>query len=326
MDSDLRVTARKFIYDEKDKSCKSCLKPLETTADFLRHVGHKELCLSFYGKDYVQAIRQESRRISKRNWAYANEEKTGPKKSSNRKKTHVPNKVKLSEPGRAFGSVFRRVFDPAWNEAKEWIAKEGDKLFLLSEEKVVEVLDEAFDVGLSNAIQYPTNPWKAKLHKVEDEEGWDEQNDLDFAFSMIESAYDQKIDILNSLNTFNWKTWKTKAVSDRLYDFSLNQAFLALYNEEQIKGWLEPAKDATLDEMFLDLIVNGYFDINYKIDDEDDYLESRLETFFHGTNNNKVNEKAKEAQLDIQMKTLLHDILQKKILYHCNLKYPSLQK
>ena len=317
--SDLEATARKFIYDEKDKTCKSCLKPMESTSAFLRHVGHKELCLLFYGHDYIQAIRTESRRMSKRVWAWANAKDQKAKPRKDRRKIHVPNTVKLSEPGRAFGSVFRRVFDPAWKDAKEWISKEADKLFLLSDDKIVEALDEAFDVGLSNAVQYPKDPWKAKSHKLEDEEGWDEKDDLDFAFSMIESTYDQKIDILNSLNTFNWKTWKTKAVSDRLYDFALNKAFLTLYNEEQIKGWLEPAKDATLDEMFLNLIVNGYFD------DAEKYLESRLESFFHGAKHNKVNEKAKEAHLDIQMKILIHDILQKKILSICRLEYPSLE-
>ena len=106
----MAITACQFIYGEKDKTCKSCLKPLKTTEAFLRHVSHKELCLSFYGEDFIQAVRNESRKESKRKWAEANEELV--KAKTPKKSYYVPNKVKFSETGRAFGRVFRSVFNP----------------------------------------------------------------------------------------------------------------------------------------------------------------------------------------------------------------------
>ena len=314
--SDMDVTARQFIYGEKDKTCKSCLRPMKTTEEFLRHVSHKQLCISFYGEDFIQAVRNEQRKESKRKWAEANEELI--KAKTPKKSYYVPNKVKFSETGRAFGRVFRSVFNPTWEDAKEWLKKEGDKLFLLRDEKVADILDEAFERGVSDAIQNG-NPLTRILNPSEwqDDEDYDENDDLDYAFSMIESRYNSQIKFHNGCDTFSWKTETIKRVSNRLYDSSLNKAFLKFFDEGKYKAWLMDATDYALDEIFFNLIVNNYF--KEDLDEKD--LEQSMACTFGTLLHENIAKKAEKEQLQTQIKSFLCDILKKKIRFECNLEY-----
>ena len=313
--SELRIEASRFIFGEKDKTCKSCLRPMKTTEEFLRHVSHKQLCLLFYGHDFIQAVRSEARKESKRKWAQANEDSVKPK--TPRRKSHVPNKVKFSETGRAFGRVFRSVFDPTWKDAKEWLQKEGDKLFLLSDEKVAKILDEAFEQGVSDAICNGNPNWPL-IWVGPEEEDYDENEDLDYAFSMIESRFNSQIQS-NNLDEIYW--WKDqgpiKWVSDRLYDFSLNKAFLKFFDEDQYKAWLMDATDTALDEVFLNLIANGYF----KEGLEDKDLEQSMACTFTTLLHENIAKKAEKDQIQTQIKSLLLEILKKKIRLNCKLEY-----
>ena len=313
----MAITACQFIYGEKDKTCKSCLKPLKTTEAFLRHVSHKELCLSFYGEDFIQAVRNESRKESKRKWAEANEELV--KAKTPKKSYYVPNKVKFSETGRAFGRVFRSVFNPTWKNAKAWLEEEGDRLFLLRDEKVAEILDEAFERGLSDAITNGLDLPGRNKPALEDEEDYDENDDLDYAFSMIELRYNSQIDLHNSLDTFSWIRAHVKRVSDRLYDSSLNKAFLKFFDEDQYRAWLMDATDYALDEIFLNLIPNGYF----KDDLEPKDLEQSMSCTFGKLRDENIAKKAEKDHVQTQIKSLLLDILKKKIKLNCQLEYSA---
>ena len=231
----------------------------------------------------------------------------------------MPNKVKFSETGRAFGRVFRSVFNPTWKDAKEWLVKEGEKLFLLSDEKVADIIDEAFEIGLSDAITngHPLTAIIRNQSEQEDEEDYDEKDDLDYAFSMIESHFNKQIQKRNSTETNWWIESRIKWVSDRLYDFSLNKAFLKFFDEDQFKAWLEDATDAALDEIFLNLIVNKYF----KEDLEEKDLEQSMAVTFGTLLHEDIARKADKEQIPTKIKSLLCDILKKKIRFNCRLEY-----
>ena len=107
---------------------------------------------------------------------------------------------------------------------------------------------------------------------------------------------------------------------DRLFDYSLNKAFLSLYDEEQFKDWAKNAKDAALDEVFLKLLPNQYFDM---YDNDLKGLERSLEDKCFVILYEEVEKKAEEHGYKTKINQCLNEILQKRFKFNCNLDYPG---
>ena len=194
--------------------------------------------------------------------------------------------------------------------AEQWLKDESRKLFLLSSDKV----DKAFDKGLSDAI----------MREDRDFHGENKGNaDLDYAFSnsKIEQCFDREVACDNGDKVYHWHECKRKYVFDRLFDYSLNKAFLALYNEDQFKNWTKNAKDVALDEVFLKLLPNQYFDKYYKDDKDLKAFEQKLEGTYTGILYEEVEKKAEEHGYKIKMNQFLNDVLHKRIKSYCDLEY-----
>ena len=315
MDSDLPVdiAASRFIYDkEESKNCKRCRKKMDNVSTFLRHVSHQKECLSEYGEDFVKAVRKASRKKSKNDWAEANSELVKAKrKEKPQKRYYALNKEKYSESGRGFVRLFTIVFDKVEKHAEQWLKDESHKLFLLSSDQADKLIDRAFDEGLSGAIRQELN----------DFHGENQGNaDLDYAFSKIETHFDRLLTSNNGGEVYHWHQRKKKYVFERLYDYSLNKAFLALYNEDQFKNWTENAKDVALDEVFLKRFPNRYFE---KYDEDLKALEQELEGTYTIILREEVVRKAEEHGYKIRMNQFLNDVLHKRFKSYCNLEYPG---
>ena len=141
---------------------------------------------------------------------------------------------------------------------------------------------------------------------------------MDYAFSKIETHFDRFNG--NGGKVYDWHKRKHRDVFDRLFDFSLNKAFLSLYDEEQFKDWTEKAKDAALDEVFLKLLPNQYFD---KYGNDLDLFECSLENKCYGILYEEVEKKAEEHGYKTKMNQCLNEILQKRFKFNCNLNYPG---
>ena len=316
MDSaDLPIYASRFIYGKESKNCKRCYKKMDNVSTFLRHVSHQKECLSEYGEDFIEAVRKASRKKSKNDWAEANSEMVKAKKKEKpRKRYYVLNKEKYSEYGRGFVRVFTRVFDKVQKHAEQWLKDESRKLFLLSSDEVDKAIDKAFDEGLSNAT----------IQEFRDFHGENEgKADLDYAFSKIENCFDIEVACDNGDKVYHWHECKRKDVFDRLFDYSLNKAFLALYNEDQFKNWTKNAKDVALDEVFLKLLPNQYFDKYYKDDKDLKAFEQKLEGTYTGILYEEVEKKAEEHGYKIKMNQFLNDVLRKRFKSYCDLEYPG---
>ena len=312
MSSDQPLTVFGIIYGNESKNCKKCYKTMDNAATFLRHVSHRKECLFDYGVDFIEEVRKEARKKSKNDWAEANSESVKIKrKEQPRKRYYVLNKDKYSESGRGFVRLFTRVFDKLQKHAEQWLKDESRKLFLLSSDKVDKAIDEAFDEGLSDATR----------EEDRDFHGENKGNaDLDYAFSKIEKCFDRKVACDNGDEVYHWHERKRKYVFDRLFDYSLNKAFLSLYDKEQFKDWTENAKDAALDEVFLKLLPNQYFD---KYDNDLKGFESNLEYTCYGIVYQEVEKKAEEHGYKTRINQCLNEILQNRFKLNCNLEYPG---
>ena len=309
-DSDQPLTVFGIIYGKESKNCRRCYKTMDNAATFLRHVSHRKECLLYYGEDFVEEVRKEARNKSKRDWAEANSELVKKMRKENpRKRYYVLNKEKYSESGRGFVRLFTRVYDKLQKHAEKWLNEESSKLFLLSSDQVDLAIDKAFDGGLSDAIS----------NEFRDFHGENEGNaDLEYAFSKIETHFDRFNG--NRGEVYHWHKCKHRDVFDRLFDYSLNKAFLSLYDEEQFKDWAKNAKDAALDEVFLKLLPNQYFDM---YDNDLKGLERSLEDKCFVILYEEVEKKAEEHGYKTKINQCLNEILQKRFKFNCNLDYPG---
>ena len=98
-----------------------------------------------------------------------------------------------------------------------------------------------------------------------------------------------------------------------IYPFSLNKAFLEIYNGQKFKIILEEAVDKALDEVFLRLIVTeGYFN-------EKEDLQEQLEHSYYVDLQKEVSRLATKNGIQSEMRALMDSILKKKFI-DCNLE------
>ena len=98
-------------------------------------------------------------------------------------------------------------------------------------------------------------------------------------------------------------------IDSELFQYSLNQAFLHIFNGEKCKRLLSECEDFALDEVFMKLIVTEhYFDL------EKD-LEKSMEDVFWKKLKTNFELKTKESGLEQDVRSLMNTIMKKKVYF-----------
>ena len=241
---------------ERKCVCKPCLRTCNSLSQFIRHVTHSKLCKSIYEPDFILGMKQASREKSKREWVWANWEEVKAKQKNNERKYYVTNKVRLSQPGRAFYRLFYKVFDEQFKAAKEKIENYGRQTSFLTASDIEKALDKTFQNGLFDVII--------------EERGNDDDDLLENVFSKLESWFEKECQSIDRDKSYHWRKQKHWLFSDGLMTYCKNKAYLDVYKEEEFTALVEEALDEALDEVFLNRItLEGYFkgkDLEYELE------------------------------------------------------------
>ena len=125
-------------------------------------------------------------------------------------------------------------------------------------------------------------------------------------FDGMEKCFEFHCRVDGGIKRYDWKKHKLWLFETGIYPFSLNKAFLSIYNGQKFKTILEKAIDKALDEVFLRLIVTeGYFN-------EKENLQKQLEHAYYVHLQKEVSRLATENGIQSEMRTLMDSILKKK--------------
>ena len=299
--NDTKLSAVRFINENRqnedmklnsDCSCEYCFKKFENVSQLFRHISHAKMCSENYGKVYIDAMRKELRNQSKRKWFEANKESL----TTSPKNTYIPNSVRLTDHGRKFLDVFRKVFRKHQSVAQAHIEEYSADLsnFVTDED-----LNKALDLAFSDIFI---------LHldcvKVSD----DEEENLNVFFSHIEKTFRLKLMIGNG--SYYWKKEKENVVGIELWRYASNQAFLKFYDETQFKNMLDCATDLALDEIFLKLITTDQY---FEEDISNKELEMKLESIFHELVRDEVEKRSEEIDIIPKLDQLMEEIMKKRV-------------
>ena len=301
------LDAVRLVNSNQDSfPCKHCFKPFNNASQLLRHLTHNKLCQSEYGEDFVGVMRRESRCNSKRKWWEANKDKL--KTEGKRKSYYTPNKVKISESGRAFNTVFRQVFQRYLEQARKDVKMHAEKRWLfVTNEDTDKALDETF-------IEYTWElDMEREMAKAKEFDGPEEEI-LQHVFSRLEAKFKFHLTFDTGAKVSHWRKYREYIIEKELFPHSQNKAFRLFYNEKDFKDMFEESKSDILDEVFFKLVTTE----NYFNDEED--LEKSMEKAYTSLLREEVIRKSKESGLETKLNTLMQAIMKEK-LYYSELEY-----
>ena len=308
--------ARFFNTHDESKGCpcKNCKKSFKTISSLLRHLSHAQDCQYNYGSDFVEGLRIECRKKTKENWRRANEENIKAK-SEKAKIYYIPNKVKYSETGRPFGRIFKQVFEPYMDKAKQNIKEHTKNLSLfLSDYQICDLLDKTFEEETSG------NKVEHELLKEGTDEFESEEQCLEAIFSKLESLFQFRLEFYASVNTYPWEKARKEELGSKILPYALNKAFLDLYDEDTFKAMNEKAKDFALDEVFFKFITSDKVFDKYLTEDTSfhsikdfERLENKLACAFESIRQENLFMRCQESGLVSQMKALSDEAMNKKL-------------
>ena len=301
--NETQLSAVRFINENRNNesgdsecSCEYCFKKFENVSQLFRHISHTKVCSENYGQVYIDAMRKELRNQSKRKWFEANKESLTTSRSS--KNNYIPNSVRLTDHGRKFCDVFRKVFCKHQSVAIGHIEEYAANLcnFVTDEQ-----IDEALDLAFSDIFI---------LHLDCMKESEDEEENLNVFFSHIEKIFRIKLMIRNG--SYNWKKRKSNLVGIELWRYASNQAFLKFYDENQFKDMLDCATDFALDEIFLKLITTDqYFEDEECLSNKE--LKIKLESTFNQIVKDEMEKKSIEIDIIPKLNQLMEEIMKKRV-------------
>ena len=298
----------------KDVSCKFCFKVCNMS-QFIRHVSHSKLCLETYDPKFIDGVREELRRNSKRKWQAANWDDIKAKQNQ-RPKYYITNSIKLTIHGRAFASVFHDIFIPHEKRARalldEFTSQKRESY--LTKDEMGEVVDKTFAETFTTLHDmYDV----ARKLKSEHEKYLSIENPIEKSEEEILQAFFDKLEeqfkIHLTIKSGDHLYWLKRRIEDDvfkgLHDFSLNRAFHDFYEEDTIKDAFNDAENISMDEVFLVLVTTeNYFD------DEKD-LEEQLEASFKSILEREYSLRLRDLGFHEKMNNLMRTILQKKLEY-----------
>ena len=251
-------------------------------------------------------MRCESRCNSKRKWWEANKDKI--KTEGKRKSYYVPNKVKCSESGRAFNTVFRQVFQGYHEQARKDVKMHGEKRWLfVNNEDTNTALDDTF-IGRTWELDMETEMVRAK------ELDGPEEEILQHVFTRLEAKFKFHLTFNTGSKVCRWEKRKENIIEKELFPHSQNKAFRLFYNEGDFKDLFEASKTTILDELFFKLVTTE----NYFNDEED--LEKSMEKTYSSLLREEVIRRSKESGLETKLKSLMQANMKEK-LYYSELEY-----
>ena len=294
----------------KKVMCKHCLKWCDDVSQFIRHVSHSKICNQSYDSLFLAQVKKESRLHSKRKWRYENWESIKAKQGDKKERYYVTNKVKLSPEGRSFEKVFRPIFDEMFGAAKEKIETYANEKTFLSQAEIGINMDLAFGKGLMDQCLKEFRGegiWKRGTN----EEDLTDELIIQDVFDGMEKCFDFHCRVDGGIKRYNWRKHKLWLFETGIYPFSLNKAFLSIFNGQTFKVILDEAIDKSLDEVFLRLIVTeGYF--NGWPYNEKENLQEQLEHAYYVELQKEVSRLTTDNGIKSEMRTLMDSILKKK--------------
>ena len=303
----LSVTRFLSEYIDKSCSCEYCLKTFDHVSAFFRHVSHAKSCSDHYGKEYVECMRKELRSNSKRKWLDTNKDNI---KSAKKKSYYFPNSKRHTNEGRAFGRVFRGIFEEFRAIARGQIEEFcKDRSNFICEDDVDKALDKAFDF-------YEWELFRDEEDVNLDKELDNEEANLNLFFAAIEKRFKYELDSSNACtpnSPYCWKKNQEYKIGSELWTYCSNRAFLTIYSEEEFKQILESSQDAALDEIFSKLIVTEHY---FKDDMTDAELEAKMVQVFSTLTNQEVLKKSEKNGITTKINSLMKGIMKER--FYCD--------
>ena len=312
------LAGRRFFNTNAGKKvmCKHCLKWCDDVSQFIRHVSHSKMCNQSYDSLFLAEMKKESRLNSKRKWRYENWESIKAKQGDKKERYYVTNKVKLSPEGRSFGRIFRPIFDELFGLAKAKIETYANEKSFLSQAEIGINMDRAFTQGLMDECHKEFRGegiWRRGILGSTKDENISDEQIMQEVFDGMEKCFDYHCRVDGGIKRYDWKKHKLWLFETGIYPFSLNKAFLEIYNGQKFKIILEEAVDKALDEVFLRLIVTeGYFN-------EKEDLQEQLEHSYYVDLQKEVSRLATKNGIQSEMRALMDSILKKKFI-DCDLE------
>ena len=131
--------------------CENCNLEFESKATLLRHVSHKKVCKSFYGKERLEDMRINNKLESKKKWWKKNSSEAKNKYQLNKAKIKECKKQKYIRSEQRWstdeGKAFTKFYQYLYNERKEFALEKLEKSgFVYEKVRQKEAEEKAFDL------------------------------------------------------------------------------------------------------------------------------------------------------------------------------------
>ena len=212
------------------------------------------------------------------------------------KSQYIPVSAKRTKAARAFGRVFRKIFESYRKGAEKRVEE-------LSNEREQAFLD---DRGLDYSLDFVFNDCIYSTF-ASIREGKTEEETLQKGFDSLEAQFKEKYQIQNGFARHVWRKGIFKDICLDLYKFSFDNAFSRFYDEAQFSNMLEKSEDTALDTIFLKLIVTEHYFPN-----DIGLLEVKMENAFNTILHEEFEKLCLEIGLQKKVETLMENILDRK--------------